>query len=77
MAGDSGSDDKADCIAVIADIATLARTLAAAAPLQSVSGPEALLALAAYLDGIVTTTEPAPSNVVQIAVWSRRKTGDA
>ena len=61
---------------LVADIAVLARQLAKQEPSKSASGPEALLALAAYLDGMVAETRPGRRLVLNVAVRSRRKTDD-
>jgi hypothetical protein len=41
---------------IVEDIAVLARKLAEKEPFKSASGPEALLALASHLDGMIATT---------------------
>ena len=61
---------------ILEDIAALARKLAEKEPFKSASGPEALLALAAHLDGMVTTTRLDQPSVVSVAVRSRRKKSD-
>ena len=62
---------------VVADIAVLARKLAATEPYQSMRGPEALQALASYLEAMAVTTEPGQGEVVQVTVRKRRTPGDA
>jgi hypothetical protein len=61
---------------ILEDIAALARKLAEKEPFKSASGPEALLALAAHLDEMVTTTRLDQPSVVSVAVRSRRKKSD-
>jgi hypothetical protein len=70
-------DTNADCVAVVGDIAALARKLADTEPYQSMSSADALRALASYLDRMAATTDPDPGAVVSVSVRSRRKTGDA
>jgi hypothetical protein len=66
------SDDAAASDGIIEDIAALARKLAEKEPFKSASGPEALLALASRLDGMVATTRRRQP-VVSVAVRSSRK----
>ena len=73
----TNADAAADCLGVVADIAALARKLAATEPYQSMRGPEALQALASSLDAIAVTTEPDRGKVVPVTVRKRRKPGDA
>ena len=54
--------------ALIADIAALARQLAAQEPFNSLNGPDALRAFASRLEAMVA----APPNVVQVAVRRAR-----
>jgi hypothetical protein len=68
------SEDAASA-GIVEDIAALARKLAGKEPYKSASGPEALLALAAHLDGMVTPSPRSQPAVVSVAVRSRRKTG--
>jgi hypothetical protein len=49
------TSEKAACAGVVEDIAVLARKLAETEPYKSASGPEALRALAAHLDGMVAS----------------------
>lgn len=68
--------EEATYVSIVQDIAVLARTLAKKEPFKSASGPEALLALATHLDGMVTTTRRVDSPVVGIFVRpQRRKSG--
>ena len=75
--GDRGltdSSDEADASGdLIADIAALARQLAATAPFTALSGPDALRALAARLDAMVAPPHQTPSAVIQVAVRPARK----
>jgi hypothetical protein len=76
MAGDSeaDADGSADCVAVVADIAIPGRKLADTEPYQSMSGADALRALASYLDRMAGP--PDPGAVVGVTVRPRRKTGE-
>ena len=67
------SSDEAAWGDLIADIATLARQLAAQAPCNSASGPEALRAFAARLDGMVGPPNRRPPTVIEVAVRPARK----
>ncbi len=58
---------------LVADIAALARKLAETEPCKSASGPEALLALAARLDGMIAAPRQAQPAVIQVAVRAARK----
>jgi hypothetical protein len=57
---------------ILEDIATLARKLAETEPYKSASGPEALLALAAHLDGMVAGDPVGQSGVVRVAVRKKK-----
>jgi hypothetical protein len=65
--------EEAAFVGIVEDIAVLARKLAEKEPFKSASGPEALLALATHLDGIVATTRIGQRPIVSVAVRSRRK----
>ena len=56
------------CAGVVGDIAVLARKLAEKEPYKSASGPEALLALATHLDGMVAGDRAGHPGVVRVAV---------
>jgi hypothetical protein len=58
---------------IVEDIAALARKLAEKEPFKSASGPEALLALASHLDGMIATTRRGQPPVISVAVRSSRK----
>jgi hypothetical protein len=60
MAGDSepDADGNPDGVAVVADIASLARKLADTEPYQSMRGADALRALASYLDRMASPPDP-------------------
>jgi hypothetical protein len=60
-------------VSIVQDIAVLARKFAKKEPFKSASGPEALLALASHLDGMVTTTRRGHPLVISVSVRSRRK----
>jgi hypothetical protein len=64
------SEDEAS---IVEDIAALARKLADKEPFKSASGPEALLALAAHLDGMVTAPRRDRPPIISVAVRSRPK----
>jgi hypothetical protein len=53
---------------IVEDIAALARKLAEQEPYKSASGPEALLALATHLDGIVASDRTGRPRVIRVAV---------
>ena len=65
-----------EAASVVEDIAALARKLAETEPYRSASGPEALLALAAHLEAMVTPPGQDQSTVVSVAVRPRRKRGN-
>ena len=67
------TSEEAAFVGIVEDIAVLARKLAEKEPFKSASGPEALLALAAHLDGMVTSTRAGQTPVVSVAVRARRK----
>jgi hypothetical protein len=58
---------------ILADIAALARKLAETEPCKSASGPEALRALAARLDGMVAPPHRTQPAVIRVAVQPARK----
>jgi len=59
------TSEEAAFVDIVEDIAALARKLAEREPYKSASGPEALLALATHLDGMVASN---PAGVVRVAV---------
>ena len=66
-------------LGIVEDIAALARRLAEQEPYKSAAGPEALLALAVHLDGMVAgcrtgeaPVRPDRPDVVRVAVSRRR-----
>ena len=63
-------------VGIVEDIAVLARKFAEKEPFKSASGPEALLALATHLEGMVAATRTGQTPVVRVAVRSRRKRTD-
>jgi hypothetical protein len=67
------SDDVASGGGILADIAALARKLAATEPSKSASGPEALLAFAARLDGMVAPPRRTQPAIIRVAVRATRK----
>jgi hypothetical protein len=70
------TSEEAACAGIVEDIAVLARKLAEKEPFKSASGPEALLALATHLDGMISTTRLGQPPVISVAVRSRRKKSD-
>jgi hypothetical protein len=67
------SDDATASGGLVEDIAALARKLAEKEPFKSASGPEALLALASHLDGMIATTRRGQPPMISVAVRSSRK----
>jgi hypothetical protein len=59
------TSEEAAFVDIVEDIAALARKLAEREPYKSASGPEALLALATHLDGMVASNR---AGVVRVAV---------
>ena len=75
----SETSEAAAFVGIVEDIAALARRLAEKEPYKSATGPEALLALAVHLDGMVAgdragelPTRPDRPRVVRVAVRRRR-----
>jgi hypothetical protein len=73
------SSEAAGLVGIVEDIAALARRLAEQEPYKSAAGPEALLALAVHLDGMITDyraseapTHPGQPAVVRVAARRRR-----
>jgi hypothetical protein len=73
------TSEEAAFVGIVEDIAALARKLAEKEPYRSASGPEALLALAVHLDGMLAgyrageaPTRPDHPSVVRVAVRRRR-----
>ena len=66
------TSEAAACTGIVEDIAVLARKLAAKEPYKSASGPEALLALATHLDGMVASDRGGRSSVVRVAVRKKK-----
>jgi hypothetical protein len=62
------TSEAAACAGIVEDIADLARKLAETEPYKSASGPEALLALAIYLDEMVTGDRTVQPGVIRVAV---------
>ena len=59
-------------VGIVEDIAVLARKLAKKEPFKSASGPEALLALATHLDGMVASDRAGQPRVIRVAVRKKR-----
>jgi hypothetical protein len=72
MVGET-SDDTAVAGGLIADVAALARQLVETAPFTSLSGPDALRALAARLDAMVAPAPGAQPDIVRVAVRRRAR----
>jgi hypothetical protein len=66
------TSEAAACAGIVADIAALARKLAEKEPYKSASGPEALLALATHLDGMVADDGAGQPGVVRVAVRKKK-----
>ena len=66
------TSEEAALAGIVEDIAALARKLAEKEPYKSASGPEALLALATHLDGMVAGDRAGQPRVIRVAV--RKKT---
>jgi len=62
------TSEAAALVGIVEDIAALARKLAEQEPFKSASGPQALLALATHLDGIVASDRAGRRRVVRVAV---------
>ena len=62
------TSEAAALVGIVEDIAALARKLAEQEPFKSASGPQALLALAMHLDGIVASDRAGRRHVVRVAV---------
>jgi hypothetical protein len=60
------------CAGIVKDIAALARKFAETEPYKSASGPEALLALATHLDGMVASDPAGQPRVIRVAVRKKR-----
>jgi hypothetical protein len=66
--------EAAACADVVEDIAVLPRKLAETEPYKSASGPEALRALAAHLDGTVASDDGAAQpGVIRVAVRKKKE----
>jgi len=66
------TSEEAACAGLVDDIAALARKLAEKEPYKSASGPEALLALATHLDGMVASEPAGRPGVVRVAVRKKK-----
>ncbi|MEA2732589.1 MAG: hypothetical protein QOF70_7064 [Acetobacteraceae bacterium] len=66
------TSEAAACAGIVEDIADLARKLAETEPYKSASGPEALLALAIYLDEMVTGDRTVQPGVIRVAVRKKK-----
>jgi len=62
------TSEEAACAGLVGDIAALARKLAETEPYKSANGPEALLALATHLDGMVASERADQPGVIRVAV---------
>jgi len=68
----TATSEEAACAGLVEDIAALARKLAETEPYKSASGPEALLALATHLDGMVAIERAGQPGVVRVAVRKKK-----
>ena len=66
------TSEAAVCAGIVEDIAALARKFAEKEPYKSASGPEALLALATHLDGIIASDRAGQPGVIRVAVRKKR-----
>jgi hypothetical protein len=66
------SSEAAACAGIIEDIVALIRRFAANEPYKSASGPEALLALATHLEGVVASDPRGQPRVIRVAVRKKR-----
>jgi hypothetical protein len=66
------TSEAAACAGIVEDIAALARKLAEKEPYKSASGPDALLALATHLDGMVASDRARRPRVIRVAVQKKR-----
>jgi hypothetical protein len=66
------TSEAAACADIVEDIAALARKFAEKEPYKSASGPEALLALATHLDGMVASERAGQSRAIRVAVRKKR-----
>ncbi len=66
------TSEEAACAGLVGDIAALARKLAETEPYKSASGPEALLALATHLDGMVASEQAGQPGVVRVTVRKKK-----
>ncbi len=70
------ASEAAACARIVEDIAVLARKLAGTEPYKSASGPDALLALASYLDAMVANDaaddQVDQPSVVRVAVRKKK-----
>lgn len=64
--------EEAACAGIVEDIAMLARKLAEKEPYKSASGPEALLALATHLEGMVANDRAGQPGIVRVAVRKKK-----
>jgi hypothetical protein len=66
------SSEAAACAGIIEDFVALIRRFAANEPYKSASGPEALLALATHLEGVVASDPRGQPRVIRVAVRKKR-----
>jgi hypothetical protein len=66
------TSEEAAFVGIVEDIAALARKLAEKEPFKSASGPEALLALATHLEGVVASDPRGQPRVIRVAVRKKR-----
>ena len=66
------TNEAAACAGIVEDIAALARKFAEKEPYKSASGPEALLALATHLDGMVARDRAGEPSAIRVAVRKKR-----
>jgi hypothetical protein len=60
------------CAGIVEDIAALARKFAEKEPYKSASGPEALVAFATHLDGMIARDRTGQPRPIRVAVRKKR-----
>ncbi len=66
------SSEAAACAGIIEDIVALVRKFAENEPYKSASGPQALLALATHLEGVVASDQRGQPRVIRVAVRKKK-----
>ena len=66
------ASEAAACAGIVEDIAALARKFAEKEPYKSASGPEALVAFATHLDGMIARDRTGQPRPIRVAVRKKR-----